>query len=1031
MKKILLILLLFCLAGFLPAQVAEDKDVYKDLARKLYDEALKAENLNNTSEAIKTLTQAVFLDPDFADAYLKMGELKIKSALIQGALSDLDKAVQLKTSEKALTLRSQAFLLNGDPQNSYNDLVKTLSPGDFSRLDSEKKQLIKDLSSELFRLAEIDLAKGKNDAALQKLNQIIVIDPQFADAYFLKGLIYFKAQDYSSAIIPFDRVVEIRPSSESYYYRGASRYKLNNLNGAYDDIYEAIAGRRNLGIDGSDKIINALAADLLSQAVNERKKGNYSNAGQLLQKSALLNPDVAIVYFEKGLFELKKNEFRQAIENFNKALSISNSDETLFYRGLANIEANEIKSAFNDLSKFINNQPSFIESREYNRILEKLVTALQSEAMVLQRQGRVDEAILTYSNLLLIQPNNADAYKNRANIYLEQKMYQKAISDLDQLVRLQPSDEVYFLRGKCHLELNNVDAAVNDLVKTINSEGGWIAMPNSENVYDQLAGILFENGVEHYQKGNYKVAKDKFSLVQLINSDFVQANLYQGLILYRENQYRQAIVNFDKILSVQPSSEAYLYRAKSLIALKDLDGAYNDLGQLIQSELSKSSQQEYEITMGLLSDSFYEEGLSFEKSGRTREAQQRFNQVIKLKPDHSEAHYYNGYIYLKQKQYLEAITAFNKAIDLNPTKEAYFGRGTAKSEINDLSGAFDDLAKAKNLQNEKANQSNVAATSSVSSQEKTSLQPVKEQDPKISNYQQKIDAGDLLFNQKEYLSAITTYSEASLIDPSQAYPRNRIREIEGILSATTQPSSQAKPSNESPAEVLPGKNFTPEAESNGSVELYNQGLERYYESDMNGALEKFTDAIKLDPNFTDAYYNSGFIKLNQGDYEEAIADFDLVISIEPTDKAYFYKGRALLGLNRQEEALEQFTQAIALNNQFFYAYNNRGNVRFQLGDYQGAIDDFTQTLKINTDYVFAYNNRGNARFKMNDYDGAIADYDSAIILRPDYGFAYLNRGIARELLGDMAGACADWKLAAELGIQIGQVYYEEQCETKE
>lgn len=1031
MKKILLILLLFCFSGLLNAQDTEADDVYKSLARKLYDEAIKAENLNNSTEAIKSLTQAVFLDADFAEAYLKLGELKIKNAMVAGAIDDLSKAITLRPNEKAFVLRSQAYLLKGDYQNSYNDLVKTLSPADFSNQDADKKQIIKDLSLELHHQAEIDLAGGKADAAFQKYNQIIIIDPSNVDAYFQKGIISFKKQDYSAALVPFERVVDLRPSNEAFYYRGASRYKLNNLNGAYDDISQALSGRKNLGIDGSDKIIKMMASDLLAQAVAERKNGNFATANQLLNKSALLNPEVAQVYFEKGLFDLKKNEYRLAIVNFNKANDLSASDEVLFYRGLAYLEANEVKDAFNDLSKFIKVQPTFIENREYNRILEKLGSALQNEALVLQRQSRNEEAIIAYSNLLQIQPNNAEAYKNRSNIYLNKKEYQKAIDDLDQLVRLQPSNEVYFLRGRCYLELNNVDAAVNDLVKTISGEGSWIAIPNSESVYDQLADILFKGAVQQYQKGVFSAARDKFAIVQLIKPDMVQANQYLGLISYKENQYRQAIVNFDKILSVQPSSEAYLYRAKSLLALKDLDGAFSDIGQIAVSELSSGSLHEYELTLAELANNFYDEATVFEKNGRIKEAQQRLNQVIRLKPDHAEAHFYTGQILLRQKQYLEAITAFNRAIELKPSREAYFGRGTAKSEINDLTGAFEDLSKARSFDTEKPGKVNNPQVTKQNTTSQTNIVAANTAEDLKAKFQAKITDADQYFNNKDYVNALTAYSEASLMDPSQEYPRNRIKEIEGYLVNQSNTPIQTKPANQQDVEELPVGDMAEASTNPASIELYNQGLERYYDSDLNGALEKFTEAIKLDSSFTDAYYNSGFIKLSQGYYEEAIADFDLVISIKPTDKTYFYKGRALLGLNKLKEAEAQFTNAINLNGQFFHAFNNRGNVKFQLGEYQGAIEDFTETINIKPDYVFAFNNRGNARFKLNDFNGAIADYNTAIDLRPDYGFAYLNRGIARELLGDLEGACADWKLAGELGIQIGKIYFEEQCETNE
>jgi tetratricopeptide (TPR) repeat protein len=99
----------------------------------------------------------------------------------------------------------------------------------------------------------------------------------------------------------------------------------------------------------------------------------------------------------------------------------------------------------------------------------------------------------------------------------------------------------------------------------------------------------------------------------------------------------------------------------------------------------------------------------------------------------------------------------------------------------------------------------------------------------------------------------------------------------------------------------------------------------------------------------------------------------------------------------------------------------------QKGDYDKAIADFTKAISLKNDYVFAYNNRGNVKYKQKKYDEAIADYDQAIKLDPSYGYAYLNRGISKEMLRDELGACTDWKKAYSLGIEVAQNYIKGQC----
>ena len=160
-----------------------------------------------------------------------------------------------------------------------------------------------------------------------------------------------------------------------------------------------------------------------------------------------------------------------------------------------------------------------------------------------------------------------------------------------------------------------------------------------------------------------------------------------------------------------------------------------------------------------------------------------------------------------------------------------------------------------------------------------------------------------------------------------------------------------------------------------------QGEEKYRKGDRQGAIEAFSQAIELDPNYVEAYYNRGTVRYILGDNKGAIADFNEVLRINPN---------------------------------LFQAYVNRGNARDDSGDSQGAIADYNEAVRINPSDSKAYYNRGVTRSRLGDNKGAIADYNEALRINPNYAKAYNVRGNARAELGDKQGAIQDFQKAADL-----------------
>jgi tetratricopeptide (TPR) repeat protein len=217
-------------------------------------------------------------------------------------------------------------------------------------------------------------------------------------------------------------------------------------------------------------------------------------------------------------------------------------------------------------------------------------------------------------------------------------------------------------------------------------------------------------------------------------------------------------------------------------------------------------------------------------------------------------------------------------------------------------------------------------------------------------------------------------------------------------------------------------------------------------NDTEGRIEDYTEALRHDPAFAEAYgrragnydlldqpekaladcnaalahkpyldtalINRGVLHLRRDAPRDAIQDYNVVLRMNPKQAmAYFNRGvaHALLGEDAQAEA--DFTEAITLMNQQGQAstgsaHYRRALVRAKLGRFAEAIADYDQTLQQQPSFTEAYYNRGLAHAE-TDLKKAVEDWSEAIRLAPDFAQAYYNR--ARVLIewGDLNAALAD------------------------
>lgn len=118
-------------------------------------------------------------------------------------------------------------------------------------------------------------------------------------------------------------------------------------------------------------------------------------------------------------------------------------------------------------------------------------------------------------------------------------------------------------------------------------------------------------------------------------------------------------------------------------------------------------------------------------------------------------------------------------------------------------------------------------------------------------------------------------------------------------------------------------------------------------------------------------------------HEQAIADFTQAIALRPDYAyAYFHRGIAYDGWSLPGRASADFTKAIELKHDYADAWYHLGWVYWETAHYDWAITDFTNAITIKPDYAEAYYARGSAYHAKGFRDQAIADYRAALKVDP-------------------------------------------------
>jgi tetratricopeptide (TPR) repeat protein len=202
----------------------------------------------------------------------------------------------------------------------------------------------------------------------------------------------------------------------------------------------------------------------------------------------------------------------------------------------------------------------------------------------------------------------------------------------------------------------------------------------------------------------------------------------------------------------------------------------------------------------------------------------------------------------------------------------------------------------------------------------------------------------------------------------------------------------------------------------GEAYIDNQGIASADQDVLKEVIIDYTNALELNPDFGNAYFNRGAVYMALMNWNNAKYDFTKAISLnfKNDSEAYNFRGNIYVYLGNLNAASDDFTKSIQINPNIDKYYFNRGNVYSQQGELEKANKDYNKAIELNPDSIFAYIGRGNIRQYQSDFEGAIADFNKAIELAPKDATIYNNRGNAFFFNGDIEEAITDYNKAIEL-----------------
>ena len=195
------------------------------------------------------------------------------------------------------------------------------------------------------------------------------------------------------------------------------------------------------------------------------------------------------------------------------------------------------------------------------------------------------------------------------------------------------------------------------------------------------------------------------------------------------------------------------------------------------------------------------------------------------------------------------------------------------------------------------------------------------------------------------------------------------------------------------------------------------------------AVELISVSVQANPVNATAELNLGLAYKELQRFEQALSCFQQAIHLRPDyAQAFFNRALVLHATGHLDAALADFEKAIEIQPDYAQAWNNRGVVLQAQLRWDEAATSYVRAIAAQPDLGQAHYNLGNALRALGRFEEAITSYDAAIALEADAAHAFNNRGLALQELQRSAQAIASYDAAIAIQANYADAYWNKAIE---
>ena len=327
-------------------------------------------------------------------------------------------------------------------------------------------------------------------------------------------------------------------------------------------------------------------------------------------------------------------------------------------------------------------------------------------AAMLMENGRYDEAVDEYNNILQSDPGSIQAWLGLGTAYQAKQDLQKAIEAYEKAAVLDYNN-VSLHKGLVSLYVLNREIykakKEMEIIHKLDPE-------DEENT--QRLGSLY------LLQQNYDSAESLFTQDLERDSSHVMAHLFLGRVALARGDFAAAKQKFRKVISLRENSsdgwvglaltyiqedsldEAIDVYEQSLQRVTDKENVYYPLG-LTYNRLEKFDQAASVLEKALILQPdepriLFALGVAYEREGNFDRAASTFEKLLEIEPDNAQALNYLGYMLAEKGVRLEeSLKMIEKALEKDPQNGAYLDSyGWVLFRLGKIDQAEDQIRRA-------------------------------------------------------------------------------------------------------------------------------------------------------------------------------------------------------------------------------------------------------------------------------------------------------------------------------------------------